>query len=122
MIAGSGNGASLDTVFAALADPTRRAILRRLARGEASVGDLAEPFAMSQPAVSKHLKVLEGAGLIERRVDRQRRPARLRAEPMREAVAWLTEFAAFWTGSFAQMDALLADLQSLPEQKDPNHD
>lgn len=102
---------ALDGVFAALADPTRRAILVRLSEGEASVSELAQPFAMSQPAISKHLKVLERAGLIERAVDRQRRPARLRAEPMAEAVRWLEEFRRFWTGSFDQLDALLADLK-----------
>ena len=84
----------LDAVFAALADPTRRAILARLAEGEASVGELARPFAMSQPAVSKHLKVLEQAGLISRGVDRQKRPARLEAARMAEAVAFLDQFRA----------------------------
>jgi DNA-binding transcriptional ArsR family regulator len=102
---------SLDAVFAALADPTRRAILTRLASGEASVLELAAPFAMSQPAVSKHLKVLEKAGLVERDVDRQRRPARLKAAPMKGAVAWLEEFERFWTGSFNQLDGLLAELK-----------
>ena len=109
---------SLDAVFAALADPTRRAILSRLAAGEASVGELAEPFEMSQPAVSKHLKVLERAGLITREVDKQRRPARLCAQPMQDAVAWLQEFRAFWTGSFDQLDGLLDRLQSLERSKD----
>jgi len=103
--------APLDSVFAALADPTRRAILMRLTSGEASVGDLAEPFEMSQPAVSRHLKVLEQAGLIERRVDAQRRMAKLKAQPMADAVGWLSEFEAFWTGSFTQLDALLADMK-----------
>lgn len=102
---------SLDTVFAALADPTRRAILTRLANGEASVNELAAPFDMSQPAVSKHLKVLEKAGLVERNVDRQRRPARLKAEPMEAAVEWLEEFRKFWTSSFDQLDELLEDLK-----------
>jgi DNA-binding transcriptional ArsR family regulator len=83
---------NLDAVFAALADPTRRAILSRLAAGEASVNEIAAPFEMSQPAVSKHLKVLEQAGLIERDVDKQRRPARLKAEPMAAAVSWLEKF------------------------------
>ena len=82
----------LDAVFAALADPTRRAILSRLATGEAAVNELAAPFAMSQPAVSKHLKVLERAGLVVRDIDKQRRPARLKAEPMAAAVQWLEEF------------------------------
>lgn len=102
---------SLDNVFTALADPTRRAILSRLANGEASVNEIASPFEMSQPAVSKHLKVLERAGLVTRAIDRQRRPARLNAEPMREAVAWLEEFRTFWTGSFDQLDGLLDELK-----------
>lgn len=101
----------LDAVFAALADPTRRAILSRLAGGEASVNEIAAPFAMSQPAVSKHLKVLERAGLIERDVDRQRRPARLKAEPMAAAVQWLEEFRQFWSSSFDQLDGLLEELK-----------
>ena len=102
---------ALDAVFAALADPTRRAILSRLAAGEASVNEIAAPFDMSQPAVSKHLKVLERAGLIERDVDRQRRPARLKAEPMAAAVRWLEEFKRFWSSSFDQLDGLLEDLK-----------
>ena len=107
------NGPShLDAVFAALADPTRRAILARLATGEASVNELAEPFAMSQPAVSKHLKVLEKAGLIERDIDRQRRPARLKAEPMAAAVHWLEEFKRFWSSSFDELDGLLDQLKT----------
>ena len=102
---------SLDAVFAALADPTRRAILSRLASGEASVNELAAPFEMSQPAVSKHLKVLERAGLVERAIDRQRRPARLKAEPMAAAVRWLEEFQQFWSSSFDQLDGLLEELK-----------
>ncbi len=102
---------NLDAVFAALADPTRRAILTRLAAGEASVNEIAEPFEISQPAVSKHLKVLERAGLIERDVDKQRRPARLKAEPMAAAVGWLEEFKKFWTSSFDQLDGLLEELK-----------
>jgi len=102
---------NLDLVFAAMADPTRRAILSRLANGDASVNEIASPFEMSQPAVSKHLKVLERAGLVTRAVDQQRRPARLNAEPMREAVAWLEEFRTFWTGSFDQLDGLLNQLK-----------
>lgn len=102
----------LDTVFAALADPTRRAILSRLAAGEASVTELASPFKMSQPAVSKHLKVLERAGLIERDVDKQRRPARLKAEPMVAVAKWLEDFRAFWGASFDQLDDLLEDLKT----------
>ncbi len=81
----------LDAIFGALADPTRRAILSRLAKGDASVSELAAPFKMSQPAISKHLKVLESAGLITRGVDKQRRPARLKAEPMADATQWLEE-------------------------------
>ncbi|QUS58710.1 ArsR/SmtB family transcription factor [Pseudovibrio brasiliensis] len=102
---------NLDAVFAALADPTRRAILTRLASGDASVNELAEPFRMSQPAVSKHLKVLERAGLVERAIDKQRRPARLKAAPMREAVKWLEEFSKFWSSSFDQLDDLLEELK-----------
>lgn len=102
---------NLDAVFAALADPTRRAILSRLAGGDASVNEIASPFEMSQPAVSKHLKVLERAGLVTRAVDQQRRPARLNAEPMSAAVAWLEEFKTFWTGSFDQLDGLLDELK-----------
>ena len=109
---------SLDAVFSALADPTRRAILSRLAEGDASVNEIAAPFQISQPAVSKHLKVLEQAGLIERQIDRQRRPARLKAAPMREAVQWLEEFRSFWSASFDQLDDLLDDLKSR-ENKEP---
>ncbi len=101
----------LDAVFAALADPTRRAILSRLAAGKASVNEIAAPFEMSQPAVSKHLKVLERAGLIERGVEKQRRPARLKAEPMAAAVSWLEEFKQFWSSSFDQMDGLLEEVK-----------
>lgn len=101
----------LDAVFAALADPTRRAILSRLASGAASVTEIAAPFEMSQPAVSKHLKVLERAGLIERAVEKQRRPARLKAEPMAAAVRWLEDFEQFWSSSFDRLDGLLAELK-----------
>ena len=101
----------LDAVFAALADPTRRAILSRLAAGKASVNEIAAPFEMSQPAVSRHLKVLERAGLIERGVDKQRRPARLKAEPMAAAVSWLEEFKQFWASNFDQLDDLLEELK-----------
>ena len=106
---------NLNAVFSALADPTRRAILSRLAAGEASVNELAEPFNISQPAVSKHLKVLEQAGLIERDIDKQRRPARLRAEPMAEAVGWLEAFKQFWSSSFDQLDSLLQELKKAEE-------
>ena len=103
--------ANLDAVFAALADPTRRAILTRLANGEAAVNELAEPFCISQPAVSKHLKVLERAGLVERAINKQQRPAKLKAAPMREAVKWLEEFSKFWSTSFNQLDDLLEELK-----------
>ena len=101
----------LDATFAALADPTRRAILARLASGEASVTELAEPFAMTQPAISKHLKVLERAGLISRGVDAQRRPRRLEATPLAEASEWLEGYRRFWEGSFGRLDALLDELK-----------
>ncbi|MBT8418830.1 MAG: metalloregulator ArsR/SmtB family transcription factor [Silicimonas sp.] len=114
---GYGKSHDLNAIFTALADPTRRAILIQLSEGEASVGELARPFAMSQPAISKHLKVLERAGLVRRDVDRQRRPARLNAGPMAGAVAWMTEFSAFWDGSFDELDGLLADLQTNGDKK-----
>jgi len=101
----------LDATFAALADPTRRAILARLASGEAPVMELAAPFAMSQPAISKHLKVLERAGLISRGRDAQRRPCRLVARPMRDATAWLVDFRAYWEESYQRLDVLLDELQ-----------
>ncbi len=101
----------LDTTFAALADPTRRAILARLASGEASVLELAEPFAMSQPAISKHLKVLERAGLISRGRDAQRRPCRIEAQPLEEASGWLEEYRKFWEGRFQRLDVLLDELK-----------
>ncbi len=102
---------NLDAVFAALADPTRRAILSRLANGQASVNEIAAPFEISQPAVSRHLKVLERAGLIERDVDEQRRPARLKAEKMAAAVEWLEEFRRFWGASFDQLDDVLVSMK-----------
>ncbi len=102
----------LDATFAALADSTRRAILARLAKGEASVLELAAPFAMSQPAISKHLKVLERAGLISRGQDRQRRPRRLEAKPLREATQWMEKYRQFWEGSFRRLDALLEEMQT----------
>jgi len=102
----------LDATFAALADPTRRAILARLASGEASVMELAEPFAMSQPAISKHLKVLERAGLISRGLDAQRRPRRLEAKPLAEATDWLERYREFWEGNFQRLDALLEELKT----------
>jgi len=97
----------LDATFAALADPTRRAILARLASGEASVNELAAPFAMSQPAISKHLKVLERAGLISRGRDAQRRPRRLEAKPLAEATEWLENYRRVLEGNFQRLDALL---------------
>ena len=103
--------ANLDVVFAALADPTRRAILSRLADGQASVNEIAAPFEISQPAISRHLKVLERAGLIERDIDEQRRPARLKAEAMAAAVGWLTEFRVFWGTSFDQLDDVLIHMK-----------
>ena len=103
---------NLDAIFAALADPTRRAILSRLAAGEASVNEIAAPFEISQPAISRHLKVLERSGLIERDVDQQRRPAKLKAEPMAVAVDWLTEFRVFWGASFDQLDGLLKQMKN----------
>lgn len=103
--------ARLDITFAALADPTRRAILARLAKGEASVTELAEPFAMSQPAISKHLKVLERAGLVSRGRDAQRRPRRLEARPLRDATEWLAGYRRFWAENFLRLDGLLDELK-----------
>jgi len=103
----------LDATFAALADPTRRAILARLASGEASVTELARPFSMSQPAISKHLKVLERARLISRGRDRQRRPRRLRAAPLAEANAWIERYRWFWETNFQRLDALLEEINGL---------
>jgi DNA-binding transcriptional ArsR family regulator len=102
----------LSTTYAALADPTRRAILARLAAGEATVGELAEPFAMSLPAVSKHLKVLERAGLISRRRKAQWRPCRIEARPLKDAAQWLEHYRQFWDDSFDRLDAYLGELQS----------
>jgi DNA-binding transcriptional ArsR family regulator len=108
---GALDASRLDATFAALADPTRRAILARLASGEASVNELAEPFAMSQPAISKHLKVLERAGLISRGLDAQRRPRRLEAKPLAEANKWLERYRQYWEASFERLDALLLELK-----------
>src|SRR5262245_53657913 len=102
----SPNPDRLDATFAALADPTRRAIIARLARGEASVMELAEPFAMSQPAISKHLKVLERAGLISRGRDAQRRPCRLEAAPLRDVDIWVERYRANWEASFDALDGV----------------
>lgn len=101
----------MDATFAALADPTRRAILARLASGEASVMELAKPFAMSQPAISKHLKVLERAGLISRGSDAQRRPRKLEARPLADATEWLEHYREFWEASFERLDSLLVELK-----------
>jgi DNA-binding transcriptional ArsR family regulator len=101
----------LDATFLALADPTRRAILARLARGEASVAELAAPFAISQPAISKHLKVLERAGLISVGQDAQRRPRRIEGKPLAEATAWLDRYRAVWEQNFERLDGLLGELQ-----------
>jgi DNA-binding transcriptional ArsR family regulator len=105
----------LDATFAALADPTRRAILARLATGEASVNELAEPFAMSQPAISKHLKVLERAGLVRRGRDAQRRPAIIEAAPLKEAQMWIERSREIWEANYQRLDALLAELQTKKE-------
>lgn len=102
---------SLDATFAALADPTRRAILARLASGEASVNELAEPFDMSQPAISKHLKVLERAGLVSIGQDAQRRPRRLEAKPLADATEWLEKHRAIWAHNFKRLDALIEQLK-----------
>ena len=111
----------LDATFAALADPTRRAILARLTTGEASVAELAEPFAMSQPAISKHLKVLERAGLISRGREAQRRPCRLVAAPLADATQWLEGYREHWEASFQRLDALLDELQAAPQNTNPTN-
>jgi DNA-binding transcriptional ArsR family regulator len=116
----------LSTTFAALADPTRRAILARLAEGEASVTELAAPFEMTQPAISKHLRVLERAGLIEQGRQAQWRPRRLRAGPLRDIADWVGQYRRHWEESFERLDAYLRDLQDSQEQgneddvSDPN--
>ncbi len=110
---------NLDQIFAALADPTRRAILERLTKGEASASELQEPFQMSQPAISRHLKVLTEAGLIERRVEKQTRPARLCVENLQSAKEWLGNLENFWEGNLDRMDQLLKDMK---EDKGENHE
>ena len=105
-----GDLSKLDVTFAALSDPTRRAILARLALGEASVTELAAPFAMTQPAISKHLRVLERAGLVSRGRDAQRRPCRLEAAPLAAATKWLEGYRQFWEGRFQHLDVLLNEL------------
>jgi DNA-binding transcriptional ArsR family regulator len=109
----------LDATFAALADPTRRAILARLAAGEASVTELARPFAVSQPAISKHLKVLERAGLILRGRDAQRRPCRIEARPLAEADAWLEGYRRLWEANFQRLDELLDEIKSEGKKRGP---
>ena len=113
----------LNATFAALADPTRRAILARLSLGEASVSELAEPFNMSQPAISKHLKVLENAGLISRGQDAQRRPRKIEGGPFAEATAWLEEYRQFWERRYEALDTLLGQLQAdkPPKSKRKRH-
>ena len=110
----------LDATFAALADPTRRAILARLASGEASVLELAEPFEMTQPAISKHLKVLERAGLISRGRDAQRRPCRIEARPLAEANGWLESYRLLWESNFRKLDAVLHELKSASGKRTAN--
>ena len=107
----------LDATFAALADPTRRAILARLAKGDATVNDLVKPFNISQPAISKHLKVLERAGLISKDIDRQRRPRRIEAAPMAEANAWLEKYREFWEVNYKRLDTLLDVMKTADKKK-----
>src|SRR5438094_9218329 len=107
----------LDAAFAALADPTRRAILARLASGEASVTELAKPFAMSQPAISKHLKVLELAGLVSRGRDAQRRPRKLEPKPHADATGWLERYRRPWGGNYQRLDALLDEPQTRAKER-----
>jgi DNA-binding transcriptional ArsR family regulator len=109
----------LDATFAALADPTRRAILARLALGEASVNELAQPFEMSQPAISKHLKVLEQAGLISRGRDAQRRPCRLETKPLSEATGWLEHYRALFEARFQRLDDLLEEMKAAQAEHKP---
>jgi DNA-binding transcriptional ArsR family regulator len=109
----------LDAVFAALADPTRRAIIARLAAGQASVTELAQPFAMSQPAISKHLKVLERAGLISRGREAQRRPRRLEAKRLGEADRWLERYRRLWEGNYQRLDALLDAMKTQGRERIP---
>jgi len=114
------NSSQLDVIFSALADPTRREILSRLVKGDASVNEIAAPFEMSQPAISRHLKVLEKAGLVEREIDKQRRPVRLKAKNMKLAIGWLNEFKAFWGERFDQLDNLLSDMKLTQEKENNN--
>ena len=112
--------APLNLLFGALADPTRRAILARIARGDATVNELVEPFALSQPTISKHLKVLERAGLIARGREAQRRPCRLVARPLRDATAWMERYRRFWEASFDALDGVLEELKA-KEAKEKKH-
>jgi DNA-binding transcriptional ArsR family regulator len=116
---GYGRGMShrLNTTFAALANPTRRAILARLASGEVSVSELAEPFSMTQPAISRHLKVLERAGLISSGSDAQRRPRKLDARPLAEATEWMEAYRKFWEASFVRLDGLLSELKAAEKKR-----
>ena len=112
----------LSSVFGALADPTRRAILARLTKGDATVAELAAPFQVSQPAISRHLKVLEEAGLISRRRRATARLSHLEAEPLREATAWLARYRAYWDESYDRLDVLLAELQDKQDERDDQDD
>jgi DNA-binding transcriptional ArsR family regulator len=114
---GSSSPDLLDATFAALADPTRRAILARLASGQATVTELAAPFDMSQPAISKHLKVLERAGLVSRSRDAQRRPCRLEARPLKGATDWLENYRSYWEESYQRLDTLLDELKANEESR-----
>jgi DNA-binding transcriptional ArsR family regulator len=113
---------TLSSTFFALADPTRRAILARLAHGEASVKDLSAPFAMSQPAISKHLRVLERAGLIERGRQAQWRPRRLSAGPLRDVADWVGQYRSHWEASFERLDVYLRELQDSQDQEGTDDD
>jgi DNA-binding transcriptional ArsR family regulator len=116
---GQAESERLDAVFAALADPTRRAILTRLASGEASVTELVEPFSMSQPAISKHIKVLERAGLVTRGRDAQRRPVRIDARMLSEATGWLENYRKLWEANFERLDSLLEELKATDSPAEP---
>jgi DNA-binding transcriptional ArsR family regulator len=116
------SAAHLDATFAALADPTRRAILSRLAKGEATVLELARPFDMSQPAISKHLKVLERAGLISRRRVAQQRPCQIVGTPFKAAADWMERYRQFWEASYARLDDLLIEMKQRPATKSHEHE
>jgi DNA-binding transcriptional ArsR family regulator len=113
------SAAQLDATFAALGDATRRAILQRLAEGDASVSELAAPFAMSQPAISKHLRVLERAGLVARGRGGHRRPCKLVGKPLRQANQWLEHYRRFWEGNYARLDVLLEEMKSVQPRRKP---